>query len=248
MAASRIIVLVTGANGGIGFETVRQLAAQSKHVLLGSRSLEKGEQALKTLQAENHPGTIELLQIDVSRKDSIVAAAKHVTDSHGRLDALVNNAAVASFPEGTPTEEQMRQSFETNCIGPVLVVDEFAPLLKKSITTPRIVNVSSGAGSITRRLDQSPSAAKFKAVAYRSTKAALNMITAEQVVEFGDSGFKIFAYCPGFTVSNLSSMNTTATGAKPTSEGVRPLVDIINGKRDAEHTKFLNEKGEQYPW
>ncbi|EME86881.1 uncharacterized protein MYCFIDRAFT_162487 [Pseudocercospora fijiensis CIRAD86] len=142
----------------------------------------------------------------------------------------------------------MRQSFETNCIGPLLVVDEFAPLLKKSITTPRIVNVSSGAGSITRRLDGSPSVANFKSVAYRSTKAALNMITAEQVIEFGELGWKIFAYCPGFTISNLSSLNTTASGAKPTSEGASPLVDIINGKRDAEHGKFLNEKGDQYPW
>lgn len=236
------------ANGGIGFETARQLAAQSKHVLLGSRSLAKGEEAVKTLQAEKHPGTIELLQIDVSKKESIFAAAKKVTESHGRLDAIVNNAAIATFPEGTPVDEEMRQAFETNCIGPHLVVEAFAPLLKASITTPRILNVSSGIGSITRKLDRSPSAAKIKAVAYSTTKAALNMITALQVLEYEELGWKVFAYCPGFTVSNLSAFNKTEMGAKPTSEGVEPMIEILDGKRDAENGAFLIREGGQYPW
>lgn len=124
--------------------------------------------------------------------------------------------------------------------------EAFAPLLKKSTGTPRIVNVSSGAGSIANRLKPS-SASGPKAPQYRASKAALNMVTAMQAVEFGPDGCKVFAYCPGFTVSNLSDFNSADKGAKPTSEGAAPIVAILNGDRDAEHGKFLHGTG-QYSW
>jgi len=79
MAAKKTIVLVTGGNGGIGFEVVAQLISDStKDVLLGSRSIEKGEAAVKDLQSRNQPGTVELLQLDVSSEESIANAAKTV--------------------------------------------------------------------------------------------------------------------------------------------------------------------------
>ena len=127
------------------------------------------------------------------------------------------------------------------------MVEAFAPLLKKSIGTPRIINVTSGLGSIGRRLDPTASSYNASYVSYRASKAALNMITACQAVDYGAHGFKVFCYCPGFTVSNLSGQNTIANGAKPTSEGAAPMVDILNGKRDAEHAGYLHETG-QYPW
>ena len=75
----------------------------------------------------------------------------------------------------------------------------------------------------------------------------MNMITANQAVDYGKFGCKVFAFCPGFTVSNLSSQNKAEHGAKPTSEGAAPIVDILNGKRDGEHGAFLKIDG-QYPW
>ena len=127
------------------------------------------------------------------------------------------------------------------------MLESFAPLLKKSNGTPRVVNVSSGGGSITKRLDPTSTWYNIKSVQYRSSKAALNMVTACQVVEYGGLGFKVFAYCPGFTVSNLGPRNNAENGAKPTSEGAAPTVKILNGERDAEHGGFLHATG-QYPW
>jgi len=141
----------------------------------------------------------------------------------------------------------MSQCFQTNATGPLLMVDTFAPLLKKSNGITRVVNVTSGAGSIKMRLDASGMAYNIKAVEYRASKAALNMITACQVVEYGGPRFKVFLFCPGFTVSNLGPHNKAENGAKPTSEGAAPMVGILKGERDEEHGGFLHEKG-QYPW
>lgn len=235
------------ANGGIGFELASQLLSDaSKHVLLGSRSVEKGEAAVKDLQARNLPGTVELLQLDVTSEDSITRAAETVARTHGRLDALVNNAAI-----GTPSAslaQQMAQIFQTNATGPLLMVEAFAPLLKKSIGIPRIVNVTSGAGSIATRLDSKNKFYSLKATPYRVSKAALNMIMACQVADYRELGFKIFLFCPGFTVSKLGANNKAEFGAKPTSEGAAPIVRILNGERDAEDGKFLREADGEYPW
>ncbi|KAF2465447.1 NAD(P)-binding protein [Lindgomyces ingoldianus] len=246
MAAIKTLVLITGGNGGIGFELAVQLLSDaSKYVLLGSRSLAKGQAAVKDLQSRKLPGTVELIQVDVSSEDSVVTAAKEVESRHGRLDALVNNAAIGTPPGSLA--QQLDQSFRTNATGPAIMVEAFAPLLKKSTGTPRIVNVTSGAGSIATRLDSTSPFYDMGLVRYRASKAALNMITACQSVDYGPLGWKVFAFCPGFTVSNLSEQNTAANGAKPTSEGAAPIVDILNGKRDGEHGGYLHVDG-QHPW
>lgn len=164
-----------------------------------------------------------------------------------RLDALVNNAAIG-WPSGTPAE-QMAQAFQTNATGPFLVVEAFAPLLRKSNTTARIVNVSSGGGSITRRLDSAAQTHKLGmwGIAYCASKAAMNLFTAAQSVVYGEEGFKVFAFSPGFVQSGLGPHNNAESGAQPTSEGAAPMVKILNGERDEEHAKFLSAKG-QYPW
>ncbi|KAB8336864.1 hypothetical protein FH972_021172 [Carpinus fangiana] len=242
-------MLTVKANTGIGFELAATLLADSsKHVLLGSRSIEKGGAAVKDLQSRKLAGTVELLQVDVSDEGSIKAAAKSVESKHGRLDALVNNAGTAGI--GGPKEklaQQMMETFKVNTVGPELMVEAFAPLMKKSGVTPRIINISSGMGSIARSLDPSNPSAKLKAIDYRASKAALNMVTTYQALEYGPQGFKVFSYCPGFTVSSLGPYNTLENGAQPTSDAVVPLVKVINGERDAEHAAFLKANG-QYPW
>lgn len=222
------------------------MSEKSRHVLLGSRSVEKGEKAVKELQSMNQPGTVELLQVDVSSFDSVTKAAESVTKSHGKLDGLVNNAGVA-FLGDIPLHEQMDICFRTNAIGAQIVGDAFESLLEKSTGTPRIVNVSSGAGSIGRRLEPTSAIYKQSAIHYRASKAAMNMVSANQDCMLGDKGFKVFAYCPGFCVSNLSDMNKAENGAKPSSEGAKPIIDILEGRRDEEHGKFLHGEG-QYPW
>ena len=169
---------------------------------------------------------------------------KKATDSI-RLDALVNNAAIADAP-GT-TFQKLNEVFRTNVAGPHATVEAFAPLLEKSNQTPRIINVSSGGGSVGLRLDPNNEYYALKADQYRVSKAALNMASACQAVEYGPKGWKIFLFCPGFTVSNLGPYNKLENGAKPTSEGARPMVGILNGERDSEHGGYLKADG-QWQW
>lgn len=216
-------------------------------MLLGSRSADKGNAAVKDLESQKLPGSIEMLQVDLTSDDSIKKAAETVESGHGKLDCLVNNAAVSGWwQEGSTLREKMVSCFDTNAAGVAVLVNEFAPLLKKS-TDARVINVSSGAGSMTSKLDPSNALHKMSGYEYRASKSALNMVSACQFVELKDDGVKVFTYCPGFTVSNLSTMNTAANGARSVADSVSPLIDVIEGKRDDEAGKFLHNTG-QYNW
>jgi len=244
-AAAKKVILITGANGGIGFELAAQLMAKgSYHVLMGSRSRERGDAAVKELQSRNLPGSVEMIHMDVTNDDTIERAATTVQRDHGKLDILVNNAGIGSLTP--PLRHQMREAFDTNATGPAVVTIAFAPLLQKSSASPKIVNISSGIGSINRRLEPSSPTYKVQQVQYRASKAALNMVTACQWVEYGPR-IKVFAYDPGFTQSNLGPHNKAENGAKPASEAVMPLIDVLEGRRDDEAGKFLHNTG-VYPW
>ncbi|KAH8723908.1 major facilitator superfamily domain-containing protein [Phaeosphaeriaceae sp. PMI808] len=214
--AGGTITLITGANGGIGFELATQLLANDKNiVLLGSRSLEKGHAALKKLQDLNLPGTVELVNIDVDSESSVSRAAKQVEEN---IDALVNNAAIFLTDTESPLAPRLTTTFLTNVVGPAIVTASFAPLLSRSKQTPRLVNVSSGGGSITARVDPSHFTYDFPDVPYRTSKAALNMLTACHAYEYGRLGWKVFAFCPGYTASNLSSLTKAELGAQPSEK------------------------------
>jgi NAD(P)-dependent dehydrogenase (short-subunit alcohol dehydrogenase family) len=237
------------ANSGIGFGLAALLIEDpSKLVILCSRSVSKGEAALKDLQARNLPGSVELLQLDVTDEKSIAAAAKKVEETHGRLDALVNNAGIASFPPGTSMKEQMQQSFLVNATGVQLVTDAFRHLLKKS-TTPRIINVSSGAGSVGIRLNPSFDHPLIgEVIHYRASKAAENMVAANMYRQLDPLGWKVFTYNPGFTESNLGPRNKVSEGAKSTADGARPMVAMLNGEKDQFAGKNVTSEWTEHPW
>ena len=176
----------------------------------------------------------------------------HVTVDHGSgvftFYAHMRDAAAVSPGQQVTTSTVLGPLGQTgNATGPHLMGEAFGPLLLKSPLPARIVNVSSGAGSIASRFKKELGSYKMSAIHYRASKAALNMVTANQAAVFGEQGVKVFAYCPGFTVSNLSGMNTAESGAKPTSEAAAPIVEILKGARDGEHGKFLKVDG-QYEW
>lgn len=238
--------LMRPANSGIGFELARQLLAKTAprwHVLLGCRSSEKGQKAAADLQAEGLHGTVEFLHLDVSDDVSVIRAAEDASALHGKVDVVVNNAGFCY--SGERTRQSMHASFDTNVVGPMRVVEAFAPLLQKSDSRygPRIVNVSSRAGSISHRSNKDSVVYNSAVTEYRTSKAALNMLSACQGWEYGKLGIKTFVYCPGFTVSNLTDFATADRGAQPVSEGARPIVDIIEGKRDDEVGSFLIDGG-----
>ncbi|MFD0485584.1 SDR family NAD(P)-dependent oxidoreductase [Kineococcus sp. GCM10028916] len=141
------ITLVTGANKGIGRETARRLAATGHTVLLGARDLDRGRSAAADLG-------VDFLHLDVTDQGSVDAAAARVRSEHGRLDVLVNNAAVNSgvAPLERTTAEQAAAVLDTNLLGVLRVTNAFVPLLQNS-EHPRIVNVSSTVGSFAATLE-----------------------------------------------------------------------------------------------
>src|SRR5579862_2304236 len=151
-AMADTIAFVTGANKGLGREISRQLAAKGILVLMGARDRERGEKAVANLRAQGLP--VEFIQIDVTSQPSVDQGAAEVERRHGRLDILVNNAGIALdwVPCSELTVETLQKTYETNVFGVFRVTKALLPLLKRS-RHGRIVNVSSGLGSMTRHAD-----------------------------------------------------------------------------------------------
>ncbi|KAH8804537.1 putative short chain dehydrogenase/reductase [Xylogone sp. PMI_703] len=257
MASNKTIVLITGANGGIGYETVIALAQESPdfHVLLGSRSLEKGQKALDEINSSHGSslkGSVSLLQIDITNQASILAAKEEVENKYGKLDVLVNNAGVI-VTRDTDLLTKLRETFETNTFGPAVVTEVFEPLLKKS-PSPRLIHVSSEQGSITLRLDPTFKYYQLRGDHYRMSKAALNMLAACHRFGFAEWGCKVCAFNPGYMVTNLTGEAGRAmrskTGARDPKVAAIALVDVITGKRDddVEKSGIVDLDGGVLPW
>lgn len=192
------VALVTGANSGIGLEVVRQLVERGVTVWMGARDAEKGREAAARLG-----DGARSLRIDVTEPASIEAAAEQVGD----LDILVNNAGVNPGAEditGTSLE-QLRTAYETNVFGLVAVTQAFLPALRRS-AHPRIVNVSSGTGSLVWNSGPNPQfdweRVKGGGLAYRSSKTAVNAVTLLTAQALGEA-FKVNALAPGLRATNL---------------------------------------------
>jgi NAD(P)-dependent dehydrogenase (short-subunit alcohol dehydrogenase family) len=231
---------------GIGSELTAQLIAKgSYHGLMRARSEQKGNWALQELPSQNLPGSVEILLLDVTKDNTIKSAALKVRKNHDKLDILVNNAAVASLESNM--RNQMRLAFGTNTSGPLIVATAFVLLLQESIASPRIVSITSGAGSISCRLSRGLPTYNLQGYQYRASKAAENMVTACQSVEYESAGIKVLLYDPGFRQSNLGPYNSVANGSGHPFKSVISLIDIFDGKRDHEEGKLLHNIA-FYPW
>jgi NAD(P)-dependent dehydrogenase (short-subunit alcohol dehydrogenase family) len=215
------IVLITGANKGIGFETARQLGSAGMTVLVGARDAERGRDAESALR----DGGIDarFVQLDVTDPKSVQRAAEWIDAEYGRLDVLVNNAGAASVARrgGPPSQtslDDMRAVYEINVFGVVAVTNAMLPLLRRA-PAARIVNVSSEVGSITSQSDPaSPLSQMPPSAQYPSSKAALNMLTAMYAKELRDTAIKVNAANPGYTATDFNDnrgFRTPAEGAEP---------------------------------
>jgi len=204
--------LVTGANKGIGFEVVKQLAQKGYHVYLGSRSLENGLAAIEELRLAGL-SNIEAIQLDVTDQASVEAARDTIEKKTGVLDVLINNAGVGGgFPQSAlnATIDQFKDVYATNVFGVVRVTQAFIDLLKKS-PEPRIVNVTTAMASLTLAADPHSGSYDNKLAVYQSSKTALNMYTINLAYELRDTAFKVNAVCPGWTKTDFTGGQGTST-------------------------------------
>lgn len=196
------IALVTGANKGIGLALVKQLAEAEWTVYLGSRDVERGQQARKTLDAALD---IRVVALEVTDAPSLAAAAAQIARGSGHLDVLVNNAGIGVelSPPSTASLDALRQTYETNVFGPVMVTQAMLPLLRTG-ALKRIVNVSSELGSATLHGDPNFKYAMVNGLAYCSSKTALNAFTVLLSKELYAEGFAVNAVNPGYTATDLN--------------------------------------------
>lgn len=212
MTTTKKVALVTGGNKGIGFEICRNLAGADCTVLLGARSAERGQQAIRQLQQAGLDDA-HFIEIDVTRQDTITAAAQQIESRYGRLDVLVNNAGVNLRGDGLPGVADppvVEEIFDTNFFGALRVAQTMLPLLRKS-AAGRIVNISSGLGSLTLNSDPSSPVynTSYKLIGYSAAKAALNMLTVHLASELRDTKIKVNSANPGFTKTDLNDNRGT---------------------------------------
>jgi NAD(P)-dependent dehydrogenase (short-subunit alcohol dehydrogenase family) len=202
----RPVAVVTGANRGIGREVVRQLARAGYLAVLGARDAERGATAAAELGGE--PAGVVARRIDVADEASVRAAARWVETELGRCDALVNNAAIDYDTDARATSadlERVHRAMETNLYGAWRAALAFLPLLRRS-PHPRLVNVSSGAGSISQMGAGTP--------AYSVSKAALNALTRILAAELRADGVLVNAVCPGWVATDMGG-----PGGRPVADG-----------------------------
>jgi len=233
------IVLITGANTGIGFEIAKKLAKEqpSYHIFLGSRNPEKGEAAAAKLQAENL--SVEAITIDVTSDESISTAASTVASKFGRLDVLINNAGIAvddKHPGKDSLRDVMYECYNVNVFGAMQTMETFTPLLEKS-ENPRVVFISSGLGSFGQK-----SSMGYYAV-YRSTKSALNMLVMTYAHSHREKGWKINSCCPGFVATNLNNFRGTGS----VESGAINAVRLATLGKDGETGTYSSKDG-PIPW
>lgn len=248
------VALVTGANQGVGLEVATKLAANNVTVFLASRSLARAEAAAKTIAGDARP-----LQLDVTDRASIAAAAARIRNEAGRLHLLVNNAAISntrkqqlglslaeygklSRPSNVSLDE-VRAVWETNVFGVLAVYQAMLPLLREA-PAARIVNVSSGVGSLTTNADPAFAYRVMFGPGYSASKTALNAVTLAMMIELEGTPIKVNLVSPGFTKTNLNGYE----GTESVEDGSREVVRVALLGPDGPTGTFTRWNNVTIPW
>jgi NAD(P)-dependent dehydrogenase (short-subunit alcohol dehydrogenase family) len=205
------ISLITGANKGIGFEIARGLGTKGHIVLVGSRDKKRGNAATEALKALGIDAHAMLL--DVTHQPSIVRTANYIEQEYGRLDVLVNNAGVIHDRSLKPSEiplDTVREVFEPNFFGLIAVTQAMLPMLRKS-AAGRIVNMSSGLGSLGLQSDPANPFGEFKLLGYDASKTAVNAVTVHFAYELRDTPIKVNSACPGWVKTEMGGPEAPGT-------------------------------------
>ena len=240
--SDRRVAVVTGANKGIGLEIARQLVREGVTVFLGARDEARGRVAAEKLQTEGLDA--RPLRLDVTDDQSVAAAAALLEREAGRLDILVNNAAIA-IDDGPPSRvsgEVLRRTYETNVFGVVRVTQALLPLLRRS-TAGRIVNLSSGLGSLTLNGDPTSPYASVSYLAYNSSKSAVNAITVQFANELRDTPIKVNAADPGYVATDMNQHQ----GVRSVEQGATTPVRLATLPPEGPSGGYFNDDG-PVPW
>jgi NAD(P)-dependent dehydrogenase (short-subunit alcohol dehydrogenase family) len=247
---SQPVALVTGANQGVGLQIAKELAANGYTVYLGSRKISNGETAAAGINGNAHA-----IQLDVTQQASINATVERIEKEAGRLDLLVNNAGIAHAGEPGRTVEEVMESgravnvsldevrtvWETNVFGVIAVTQAALPLLRKS-SAARIVNVSSGLGSLTWISDPECWARPHFGIVYAASKTALNAVTLAFALELEKENIKVNATSPGYTATALNNFQGTDSIEVGSREPVRVALET-----DGPTGSFTGPEG-PLPW
>jgi NAD(P)-dependent dehydrogenase (short-subunit alcohol dehydrogenase family) len=241
--SNKKIALVTGANNGIGYETAWSLASQGITVLIGARDEQRGEEAAAKLRAEGLDA--QFLRLDINDQTTHKAARSFIEDNFGRLDILINNAAIALDMNQKPSEVDMqtiRKTFDTNFFGVISLTQALLPLIRKS-DAGRIVNVSSGLGSLTQNSDPGWEFYPVKLLAYNSSKTALNAFTVMLAHELKDTAIKVNSADPGFTATDMNNHR----GHKTVEQGASVIIQLATLPAGGATGSYFDDRG-VLPW
>ncbi|MEU9837663.1 SDR family oxidoreductase [Actinomadura sp. NPDC048032] len=242
--SEQTITLITGANKGIGYEIAVGLGALGHTVGVAARSPERLSAAVEKLRAEGVDAFA--VPLDVTSDESVTAAASLLSERFGRLDVLVNNAGVTGGIPQTPTTVDpvtMRTVVETNVIGVIRVTNAMLPLLKRS-AAPRIVNMSSSVGSLTRQSSQSGVEAVGPiSAAYAPSKTFLNAVTLQYAKELHDTNILINAACPGYCATDLNGFR----GIRTAQQGAAIAIHLATLPDNGPTGSFFEDAG-VVPW
>jgi NAD(P)-dependent dehydrogenase (short-subunit alcohol dehydrogenase family) len=226
----RPIALVTGSNRGIGLEVARQLVSNNVNVILTSR---REKEDLHTIPLLAHPRIFHH-RLDVTDPGSIAEMKAYVMRSYGRLNILVNNAAInydTWNQASTADLDEIQATLETNLMGPWRMAQTFIPLLKRE-KWARIVNVSSGSGAITGMGGGTPG--------YSVSKAALNVLTIKLAAELSGHNILVNSVCPGWVRTDMGG----PSAPRSVAEGAETIVWAALLPDDGPNGKFLRDKRE----
>jgi NAD(P)-dependent dehydrogenase (short-subunit alcohol dehydrogenase family) len=229
-------ILITGASRGIGLELARHYLERGDLVLATARNLVDATD-LRALAAA-YPNHCHLLSLEVTDEENIAAVAAQAATLVDGLDVLINNAGV--FPRNERPEtldaQTMLETLHVNAVAPLIVVRELLDLLRSG-RRPRIVNITSQLGSLTRR-------ASGRCYSYCSSKAALNMLTRSLAFDLQDDGIIAVVVHPGWVQTDMGGAHAPVL----VGESARGIIALVDGLTPEQTSKFLTWDGREHAW
>ena len=246
-----VITLITGADKGIGFETAQALGKKGQRVLIGARNQERGEKAVKQLKAAGIKA--DFVQLDVTKKEQIKAAAKQIQADYGYLSILINNAGIAMDhhePASQLSTDTIRQDFDVNYFGLIDVTQAMIPLLKAG-KPAKIINLSSNMGSMGLASDPNSRFYKVNSLGYQSSKAAVNFATIIFSKELAADGITVNSVNPGWTATGFGGRPEDAPkleGMQDVATGAAQVIKMASLPLDDKTTGTFTENAGTLPW